>query len=108
MAVSTDNQLGVLYLICTATYVTTPSNTLNLFFIKNTFFTMEVKTYKTKRFCVRKKKIICVRAFYFCKESLCAILNGQLTIRNAQRMVFTQMYLLCVAETGTGPYFHQL
>lgn len=62
---------------CIATYVITPSNTLNLLSYKKPLFTMEVKAYKhykTKRICVRKK-VICLRAFSFSKESLRAVLN---------------------------------
>lgn len=65
---------------------------------------MEVKAYKLqdqKNLC-KKKKVISVRAFHFFKESLHAIVNGQLIFRNAQRMVFIQMQILSVAESGTG------
>lgn len=60
-----------------------------------------------KNLC-KEKNIICVRAFHFSKESLCAILTGQLALRNAQGMVLVQMYILGVAERGWGVYFHKL
>lgn len=64
---------------------------------------MEIKAYKLqdqKNLC-KKKKVISVRAFHFFKESL-HVVNGQLIFRNAQRMVFIQMQILSVAESGTG------
>lgn len=78
MVASTDNQLWVIYLVCTATHIITRSNTLNLLSYKNHFFhhgSKSIQALQDQKNLCKKKKVICVRTFHFSKESLHAILN---------------------------------
>lgn len=69
MVASTDDQLWVIYLVCIATYVTTPRNTLNLLSNQKHFFHHGSKSIHSlqdhKILCKKKKSFVCKSFLFF-------------------------------------------